>query len=519
MSLSIANKAIILSASALLASAMVACDSNNATSPEDTSSDSTAQLSSSSIAIPGSSESIPGSSAGITSSSDGAGLSSGAILSSSSDNGLKAPTGSFTDSRDGKTYKLTEIGTQTWMAENLTFADSNFYSYDDAIKVCPEGFHLPAWKEFQTLVDYVGGFNLASKKLKSTSGWPVGEYGDWNGTDDYGFNAKPNVDGDGKETDQNFWSSTLNFHNDRSADFLKLNPYATSKPADSTNKRFGPFCYDPNKEGVVTKEDVACVINGDRETKLAVRCLSNVLNCGGIGIDYTKQFCQNDRIYDFCIGMDYDASKYECKDNNLYEIGTDKVYKRSWEFLNKTLEYGTYIDKRDGQVYKTIDIDGIVYFAENLNYASEGSRCYDDKESNCSILGRHYTVSQAVDKSDTSKKIIQGICPEGTHLMTSDEYEKIIGKGTSVPTDKFYASYDGGEYSNHYKNNKNLSGFSLIFAGCYDPNNDEPWSNLHSYVCMVNKRYVDGAFEYYFRFGDTFSAESGVAGSVRCVLD
>ena len=63
------------------------------------------------------------------------------------------------------------------MAENLHFADSLIYVFGDAQKVCPENFHLPSMDEFQELVDHVGGFAVAAKALKSTSGWPKGEFG------------------------------------------------------------------------------------------------------------------------------------------------------------------------------------------------------------------------------------------------------------------------------------------------------------------------------------------------------
>jgi len=98
--------------------------------------------------------------------------------------------GSFTDARDGKTYKMVTIGEQTWMAQNLDYAGKNddigvcynkkpancqeygaLYTWNEAIKVCPDGWHLPSDAEWQTLVNFAGGEEIAGKKLKAKNGW------------------------------------------------------------------------------------------------------------------------------------------------------------------------------------------------------------------------------------------------------------------------------------------------------------------------------------------------------------
>ena len=103
----------------------------------------------------------------------------------------------FTDPRDGKKYKTTKIGNQTWMAQNLDYHGEDgylglcygdepqkkirkpencekygrLYDWNEAMKACPKGWHLPSHKEWQTLVDFAGGDDVAGKKLKSKSGW------------------------------------------------------------------------------------------------------------------------------------------------------------------------------------------------------------------------------------------------------------------------------------------------------------------------------------------------------------
>jgi uncharacterized protein (TIGR02145 family) len=120
----------------------------------------------------------------------------------------------FCDSRDDKLYRITTIGTQIWMAENLNYdangsfcygaQDSNcaiygrLYNWATAMAgVCPEGWHLPSEEEWEVLMNFVqtsngstyygGNASIAGKYLKATSGWN----GNGNGQDTYGFAALP----------------------------------------------------------------------------------------------------------------------------------------------------------------------------------------------------------------------------------------------------------------------------------------------------------------------------------------
>ena len=136
-------------------------------------------------------------------------------------------SGTFTDPRDGETYKWVRIGSQVWMAENLkatkyydgtsipnvtdnaawTSLTSGAYCwYNNDIKnkntygglynwfavsagmLCPTGWHIPTDAEWNTLFSFLGGERVAGGKMKSVTGWKSPNTGSTNSS---GFSALP----------------------------------------------------------------------------------------------------------------------------------------------------------------------------------------------------------------------------------------------------------------------------------------------------------------------------------------
>lgn len=148
---------------------------------------------------------------------------------------------------DGNIYKIVKIGDQWWMAENLkvthyrngdtipkitdnaewenassgaycSYGNNdkyiatygllyNWYAVNDARSIAPEGWHIPSEAEWQTLIDYLGGNEVAGGKMKlqGTSFWQSPNTG---ATNESGFSALPGGfrDRRGKFSDIKFYA-------------------------------------------------------------------------------------------------------------------------------------------------------------------------------------------------------------------------------------------------------------------------------------------------------------------------
>ena len=111
----------------------------------------------------------------------------------------------------------------------------------------------------------------------------------------------------------------------------------------------------------------------------------------------------------------------------------------------------TLKDLRDGKTYRTTKIGGQVWMAENLNYETPNSYCYNDSAEYCEKYGRLYTIAAAVDSigtfSSTGKGCglgvkcslegtVRGACPSGWHLPDADEWKALfITAGADVKSE------------------------------------------------------------------------------------
>lgn len=114
----------------------------------------------------------------------------------------------------------------------------------------------------------------------------------------------------------------------------------------------------------------------------------------------------------------------------------------------------TFTDQRDGQTYNIVQIGNQCWFAENLNYETGNSWCYDNNVANCNTYGRLYDWQTALTA-----------CPTGWHLPSDEEWTELTSYLGSNAGGKM-KSTTGWESPN--KDATNSSGFSGLPGGFRD---------------------------------------------------
>lgn len=220
---------------------------------------------------------------------------------------------------------------------------------------------------------------------------------------------------------------------------------------------------------------------------------------------------------------------------------TEKCYFETQIFMANSnyqfdAEFETELtDPRDGKIYDVVEIGGKAWMAENLNYGqridgffnqednqNSEKYCYEDIESNCNTYGGLYQWNEMMQYNTTPG--IQGICPEGWHLPTDDEWTSLVDyigggdiaggklkeKGTThwdspntgATNESGFLALPGGEcvdFGNFY-----FLGTHAYFWSSTEYNNPDAWIWTMNY----------NSLEAFHVYGDE---DSGF--SVRCVRD
>ena len=401
---------------------------------------------------------IPGSST-LSSSSKGSSASSSHI-----------EYGTLTDTRDGQTYKTVAIGTQTWMAENLNYDDGygvcpmkeaencekygrlynfnarNYWNYDEdssrvySSNICPTGWRLPDSLDYAELIAYVSrnnGGEPVGVSLKATTGW-ISE------------GETVIIEGGG--------SGILD---------------STRVGASRGTDRFG-FAALP----AGSCWDKQCYFGDDTRFIFSTPRYGNG--------SYKLAFDKDSLIYDKDGGFGYISVrclKGEASSSTVSSTSSSSNVSSSGS------TFGTLTDSRDGQTYKTVTIGSQTWMAENLNYETTNSYCYNDTATYCDKYGRLYTWAAAMDSAGTwstngkgcgyGKECsptypVRGVCPSGWHLPSQAEWDSLFTAvgGQSTAGQKL-KSMSGWSSSG---NGMDAFGFSALPAGHRNPegnfNND-----------------------------------------------
>lgn len=341
---------------------------------------------------------------------------------------MQLQAGSGAKDIEGNTYKAVKIGNQLWMAENLKTTKYNdgtaipgvtdnaawsnlttpgycWLNNDNANKnvygaiynwytvntgnLCPIGWHVSSYDEWITLITYVGGHDVAGRKLKATSGWE----NNGNGTDDYGFAALP---GDGRNGSNGefrgaglgcgFWSSTRDTHGELRASIMhwsvghlelavtqEIEGYSvrclmdglTLLPSVITNAVSDITSSTATSGGNVTNDGGAPVIA--RGVCWSINPNPTTANSKTIDGNGTGNFTSrltilvaNTTFYMRAYATNNVGTNY----GDQVSFITDKSDIKDIIF-NPNLTYGTVVDV-DGNTYKTIQIGTQTWMAENL---------------------------------------------------------------------------------------------------------------------------------------------------------
>ncbi|MCF8302008.1 MAG: hypothetical protein K9I94_01935 [Bacteroidales bacterium] len=415
--------------------------------------------------------------------------------------------------------------------------------------ICPPGWHIPTdveWMMLEGMVDSQYGYPDpewetqgwrgfdAGYKLKSTSGW----YANGNGSDAFGFAALPAGERTISSTFYGigqwgyWWSSSEN------------SPWTSWIRFMGSSSEQVYRQYNSNDGGL----SIRCLKHEPGQNLPPVYPFNPLPEDGASGQSIiTTLFweCtdpeQDPLTYDVYFGMNEDPQQVATAiTETIYgpdtlEYSTTYYWRivahddqgnttegPVWSFTTAeetTSCPATFTDPRDGQEYEAVQIGDQCWMAENLNIGAmipsvdqmqdNGTLekyCYDDDPVNCDTLGGLYLWGEMMQY--TIQQGTQGICPEGWHIPSDEEWMMLEGTvdsqyGYPDPEWEYTGSrgYDAGynlKSTSGWEDNGNGSdafGFTGLPAGHLDSGG---WFyDLGYYGFWWSSSESDGSYAWY----------------------
>ena len=517
-------------------------------------------------------------------------------------------TGTITDSRDGQIYNIVKIGNQWWMAENLNsthYADGTplvdgtgagditndyttkyyfYYNNDSATYadtygalytwaavmngatssnnnpsgvqgVCPDGWHVPsdtAWKELemylgmsQTDADNINwrGTDEGGKlKEAGTTHWDSPNTGATNSSD---FTALPGGfrydDGSYGYVGGNatFWSST-----EYTSGSAWTRVLANSLSEISRTYGYKDFGYS-----------VRCVRDIDT---LAISLIETDVSSIG-GTDGSIVLTVSGGLLPYTYSWSTGATSEDISGLSAGVYSVSVTDARDSTATDSVRIYDTFIDERDAQVYKAINIGDQIWMAENLNsthyadstplidgtgagditgdYTTKYRFWYDDDSvTYAGTYGALYTWAAAMNgaaSSDNNPSGVQGVCPDGWHLPGDAEWKQLemyLGMNQAEADGTSWRGTDEGgklketgttHCTSPNTGATNESGFSGLPGGARDYNGTFFDIGSYGYWCSATEGSAENAW-YRCLSCDTSAVDRSCPNkssgfSVRCV--
>ncbi|HNS18810.1 MAG TPA: FISUMP domain-containing protein [Bacteroidales bacterium] len=391
---------------------------------------------------------------------------------------------------EGQTYATVQIGEQCWFKENLNVGTKinstqggfqqtdnitiekycynndemncntygGLYEWPEAMQyvttegaqgICPTGWHIPTDGEFITLTDYLGGSSVAGGKMKSTGTIEEGT-GLWyqpntGATNESGFSGLPGgnrYSSDGSYynlgKDSYFWSSSLklvsygwyrllshsntlvyrNYSYEGNGFSIRCLKGCWPEP---TQSNAGPD--QLNVPGTSTTlagnsptygTGIWAIVSGSGGTIVTPASQTSEFQ-GVAGNEYTLSWTITTQCGSSAdeVVISFAADGFTCGDDLSYagqSYATVLISTQCW--MAENLNVGTKINSTQGG-FQQMDNDTIEKYY------------YNNDEANCDVYGGLYEWPEAMQYVITESA--QGICPDGWHIPTDNEWKILEG--------------------------------------------------------------------------------------------